>query len=207
MWYGGVAGGGLRSVGVKDTSSSKSGCSILPTARRVRNGALRGPVPPARSRTSCESCKPLGANFAEFAFHALRCIRAKGGGPGRLVRGGGDASPAPPRPSTPPSRGAMRDTPRLGPRVGRRGDILPAGPECFLPQMGQILAALLLCRSVCPVQEKQGRERAKERGLHGGPAPSLCGLCCCGCRSFGRSYTDKPFLAFAWSTRRGWRPA
>ena len=33
MWYGGVAGEGLRSVGEEALPSSKSGCSILPIAR------------------------------------------------------------------------------------------------------------------------------------------------------------------------------
>ena len=45
LWYGGVAGEGLRSDGVDDFPPSKSGCSILPLARHLRAGALRGPGP------------------------------------------------------------------------------------------------------------------------------------------------------------------
>jgi hypothetical protein len=46
LWYGVVAGGGLRSdeLGVP---ASKSVCSILPTARRLRAGVLT--LPPARA--------------------------------------------------------------------------------------------------------------------------------------------------------------
>jgi hypothetical protein len=38
LWYGLVAGGGLRSNGVDDLPLSTSECSILPTARRLRAG-------------------------------------------------------------------------------------------------------------------------------------------------------------------------
>lgn len=81
----------------------------------------------------------------------------------------------------------MRGTPRPGPRVGRHVGILPAGPERFVPQMDQILAASLLWYA-----GRRGRGRAKGRGLDGSPVPSLCGLCCRGCRSFGRPYPGKP---------------
>jgi hypothetical protein len=40
LWYGGVAGDGLRSVGEDFLPSSKSVCSILPITRRLRAGAL-----------------------------------------------------------------------------------------------------------------------------------------------------------------------
>ena len=46
VWYGvverGVAGEGLRSVGVEALPSSKSVCSILPLARHLRAGASYG---------------------------------------------------------------------------------------------------------------------------------------------------------------------
>jgi len=42
LWYGGVAGEGLRSDGVDDLPLSKSVCSILPIARHFRAGVLRG---------------------------------------------------------------------------------------------------------------------------------------------------------------------
>src|SRR5215208_1426268 len=42
VWYGGVAGEGLRSDGVDDLPLSKSVCSILPIARHFRAGVLRG---------------------------------------------------------------------------------------------------------------------------------------------------------------------
>ena len=42
VWYGGVAGEGLRSVGEEALLSSKSMCSILPIARLLRAGILRG---------------------------------------------------------------------------------------------------------------------------------------------------------------------
>src|SRR5215204_3798069 len=45
LLYGGVASEGLRSDGVDDLPPSKSGCSILPLARRLRAGALRDPGP------------------------------------------------------------------------------------------------------------------------------------------------------------------
>ena len=40
LWYGGVAGDGLRSVGVEALPPSKGACSILPTVRHLRAGAL-----------------------------------------------------------------------------------------------------------------------------------------------------------------------
>ena len=45
LWYGGVASEGLRSDGVDYLPPSKSGCSILPLARHLRAGALRGSGP------------------------------------------------------------------------------------------------------------------------------------------------------------------
>jgi hypothetical protein len=41
LWYGGVAGEGLRSVGEEALPSSKSVCSILPLARHLRAGVSR----------------------------------------------------------------------------------------------------------------------------------------------------------------------
>jgi hypothetical protein len=44
LWYGGVEGGageGLRSDGVEDLPLSKSGCSILPIARRLSGRGFR----------------------------------------------------------------------------------------------------------------------------------------------------------------------
>jgi hypothetical protein len=38
LWYGVVAGDGLRSVGEEYLPLTKSGCSILPTARYLRAG-------------------------------------------------------------------------------------------------------------------------------------------------------------------------
>jgi hypothetical protein len=46
VWYGVVAGDGLRSVGEAYLPLTKSGCSILPTARHSRAGAQ---VLPARA--------------------------------------------------------------------------------------------------------------------------------------------------------------
>jgi hypothetical protein len=40
LWYSGVAGDGLRSVGVEALPPSKGACSILPTVRHLRAGAL-----------------------------------------------------------------------------------------------------------------------------------------------------------------------
>jgi hypothetical protein len=40
LWYGVGAGDGLRSVGVEALPPSKGACSILPTARHFRAGAL-----------------------------------------------------------------------------------------------------------------------------------------------------------------------
>ena len=48
LWYGGVAGGGLRSVGWKYPTPSTSGCSILPIARRFY-GLGFWTFPPARA--------------------------------------------------------------------------------------------------------------------------------------------------------------
>ncbi len=48
MWYGGVAGDGLRSVGEEALPSSKSVCSILPIARRWRAGDIFSGSTPAR---------------------------------------------------------------------------------------------------------------------------------------------------------------
>jgi hypothetical protein len=42
LWYGVVAGDGLRSVGVEALPPSKGACSILPTARHLRAGASPG---------------------------------------------------------------------------------------------------------------------------------------------------------------------
>src|SRR5215210_8573744 len=42
LWYGGLAGEGLRSDGVDDLPLSKSGCSILPLARRLLGRASYG---------------------------------------------------------------------------------------------------------------------------------------------------------------------
>src|SRR5829696_3489176 len=43
LWYSGVAGEGLRSVGADGELPTKSVCSILPIAHHLRAGALRGP--------------------------------------------------------------------------------------------------------------------------------------------------------------------
>jgi hypothetical protein len=45
LWYGGFAGEGLRSDGVDDLPLSKSGCSILPIARRLSGRGPAGPRP------------------------------------------------------------------------------------------------------------------------------------------------------------------
>src|SRR5215208_3741973 len=42
VWYGGVAGEGLRSVGEEALPSSKSVCSILPIVRHLRAGVSFG---------------------------------------------------------------------------------------------------------------------------------------------------------------------
>src|SRR5919112_4497371 len=44
LWYGGVAGDGLRSVGVEALPSSKSVYSILPVARRLSSRGFRAPA-------------------------------------------------------------------------------------------------------------------------------------------------------------------
>ena len=44
LWYGGVAGDGLRSVGEEALPSSKSVCSILPIARRLSSRGFRAPA-------------------------------------------------------------------------------------------------------------------------------------------------------------------
>jgi dodecin len=44
LWYGGVAGEGLRSVGKDFLPSSKSVCSILPIARRLSGRGFRAPA-------------------------------------------------------------------------------------------------------------------------------------------------------------------
>ena len=72
----------------------------------------------------------------------------------------------------------MRDTPRLGPCVGRRGDILPAALERFAPQMGQILAASLLCLSVRPAPYRRKRGANGRRAGASIEAPALL---CTGC--------------------------
>ena len=41
VWYGGVGGDGLRSVGEEALPSSKSVCSILPIAHHSRAGVTR----------------------------------------------------------------------------------------------------------------------------------------------------------------------
>jgi hypothetical protein len=47
LWYGGVAGDGLRSVGA--ASPSESVCSILPLARHLRAGEVFSGSTPART--------------------------------------------------------------------------------------------------------------------------------------------------------------
>src|SRR5829696_6249733 len=42
LWYSGVAGEGLRSVGADGELPTKSECSILPLAHHLRAGVLRG---------------------------------------------------------------------------------------------------------------------------------------------------------------------
>src|SRR5215211_2971214 len=49
LWYGGVAGEGLRSDGVDDLPLSKSVCSILPIARHLRAGEVFNGSTPART--------------------------------------------------------------------------------------------------------------------------------------------------------------
>ena len=44
VWYGGVAGEGLRSVGEDFLPSSKSMCSILPIVRRLSDRGFRVPA-------------------------------------------------------------------------------------------------------------------------------------------------------------------
>src|ERR687898_2166570 len=55
LWYSGVAGDGLRSVGVEALPPSKGACSILPTVRHLRAGAL-GDTSPG----PCFICYHLG---------------------------------------------------------------------------------------------------------------------------------------------------
>src|SRR5215208_1287528 len=56
VWYGGVAGEGLRSDGVDDLPLSKSVCSILPIARHLRAGVSRTSHPALRVARDLEWC-------------------------------------------------------------------------------------------------------------------------------------------------------
>ena len=73
LWYGEVAGDGLRSVGV--SSPSKSVCSILPIARRWRAGGVF--CVPTLARSSL--LKPAAdqqvqpPNDRQGAYHRQRC--------------------------------------------------------------------------------------------------------------------------------------
>src|SRR5215203_7548607 len=75
FWYGGVAGEGLRSVGVDPLPSSKSVCSILPLARHLRAGELFSASTPARTSL----LKPAAAqqvqppHNGQDAYHRQRC--------------------------------------------------------------------------------------------------------------------------------------
>jgi hypothetical protein len=60
LWYGEVAGEGLRSVGA--VSPSKSVCSILPLARHLRTGEGSSALTPARA-------SPLLSLAAHFLPH------------------------------------------------------------------------------------------------------------------------------------------
>ena len=67
LWYGGVAGDGLRSVGVEDLPLTKSGCSILPTARLLRVG-VQLPGPRFLEATAVLAALDRGeAMFSDFA--------------------------------------------------------------------------------------------------------------------------------------------
>ena len=61
LWYGGLAGEGLRSDGVDDLPSSKSECSILSIARRLSDRGFRVP---ALSLAALLSDLTEGAAFA-----------------------------------------------------------------------------------------------------------------------------------------------
>jgi hypothetical protein len=97
FWYGGVAGEGLRSVGVDPLPSSKSVCSILPLARHLRAGEVFSASTPARGsllkpaagqqvqppidrqgsyhRQRCE----YPEEHSEYALLSLACCRVQGG--------------------------------------------------------------------------------------------------------------------------------
>ena len=82
VWYGGVAGEGLRSVGEEALPSSKSVCSILPIARHLRAGVLRGPGPynppgragaPTLARPSLRPTPtPQGGSYVQFSVAYIR---------------------------------------------------------------------------------------------------------------------------------------
>src|SRR5918994_5179183 len=73
LWYGGVAGEGLRSVGA--TSPSKSVCSILPLARRWRAGEVFSGSTPARGSllkpAADQQVQP--PHNGQGAYHRQRC--------------------------------------------------------------------------------------------------------------------------------------
>src|SRR5215211_1959014 len=61
VWYGGVAGEGLRSDGVDDLPLSKSVCSILPIARHLRAGeSSAGHANPGPRLAAKASGGPIG---------------------------------------------------------------------------------------------------------------------------------------------------
>jgi len=68
LWYGGIAGEGLRSVGV--SPPSKSVCSILPLARHLRAGVSRTLHPALYSAISLEEapvdCDPPSSPDRDF---------------------------------------------------------------------------------------------------------------------------------------------
>src|SRR5215213_3691500 len=77
LWYGGVAGDGLRSVGEEALPSSKSVCSILPIARHSRAGVSRAshPARPLRPGSS-----PL--HFSQWAPALLPALTHRSAGKG-----------------------------------------------------------------------------------------------------------------------------
>ena len=76
LWYGGFAGEGLRSVGEDVLPSSKSVCSILPIARRLRAGEVErvnpGPSLCYNEGWAAETSPPVAPSVAASKHTSAR---------------------------------------------------------------------------------------------------------------------------------------
>src|SRR5215211_817232 len=92
VWYGGVAGEGLRSDGVDDLPLSKSICSILPIARHLRAGVSRTSHPALRVARDLEWCHHeyprWGAHTSESTVTTLPVLGTPASIMGRSSHGG-----------------------------------------------------------------------------------------------------------------------